>query len=287
MTPTRSVRGVGSAAAVGLALVYNRISTRTRIPAPAVFLLVAAVASNLFPTLASVSVSAVQNVVTVALVIILFDGGMDIGWRQFRSAAGPIALIGVAGTFVTAAAIAALAHSLFGIDWLLALLLGTAVAPTDPAVVFSVLGRQEVAGRVGTILKGESGANDPVGIALMASLLAVMGTGTSGLGAIGTGLAEFALQMVIGTAVGLAGGGALLVGMRRWPLPSGALYPLRTLMGALAIYGLTPWRMAPVFSRCSSLESWWVTPARHTSGKSSGPSRWPAWAKSSRSRCSD
>ncbi len=59
----------------------------------------------------------------------------------------------------------------FGFDWYLAVLVATAVAPTDPAVVFSVLGRREISGRSGTILEGESGANDPVGIALMASLL--------------------------------------------------------------------------------------------------------------------
>jgi cell volume regulation protein A len=113
-----------------------------------------------------VSVTTVQRVVTVALAVILFDGGMHIGWRRFRQVAGPVVWVGVAGTFVTAAALAALAHALFGLDWWAALLLGTALAPTDPAVVFSVLGRREVAGRSGTILEGESGANDPVGIAL-------------------------------------------------------------------------------------------------------------------------
>ncbi|MGH3628266.1 MAG: potassium/proton antiporter, partial [Sciscionella sp.] len=185
-----------------------------------------------------VPVKTVQDVVTIAMVIILFDGGMHIGLRRFRVSAGPIAVTGVVGTFVTTAAITVLAHYLFGLDWLIALLLGTALAPTDPAVVFSVLGKREIAGRTGTILEGESGANDPVGIALMASVLAVAATGSAGLSAIGAGALEFALQMVIGAAIGIAGGLGLLFVMRRWPLPSGALYPLRTLAGAMAIYGL-------------------------------------------------
>ena len=63
----------------------------------------------------------------------------------------------------------------FGIDWYLAILVATAVAPTDPAVVFSVLGQRQIRGRSGTILEGESGANDPVGIALMGGLLAAGG----------------------------------------------------------------------------------------------------------------
>ena len=98
------------------------------------------------PALGQVSVTTVQRVVTVALVIILFNGGMDIGWRRFRDAAGAVVWVGVAGTFVTAAALAVLAHVLFGLGWRAALLLGTALAPTDPAAVFSVLGRREVTG---------------------------------------------------------------------------------------------------------------------------------------------
>src|SRR5215218_1733125 len=171
------------------AVLSNRISERIRIPAPAIFLLAAAVASDLVPSLGQLSVTTVQRVVSVALAIILFDGGMHIGWRRFRTAAGPVVWVGVAGTFVTAAALATLAHALFDLDWRAALLVGTALAPTDPAVVFSVLGRREVAGRSGTILEGESGANDPVGIALMASLLAA--GRAAGLDAAGSVAAAF------------------------------------------------------------------------------------------------
>ncbi|MGE5291560.1 MAG: cation:proton antiporter, partial [Micromonosporaceae bacterium] len=103
-----------------------------------------------------------------------------------------------------------------------------------PAVVFSVLGRREVAGRSGVLLEGESGANDPVGIALLIGLLAATGTGMSAAGDV---ILEFALQMVVGAAIGIAGGRALLAFMRRVPLPSEGLYPLRVLAGALVIYG--------------------------------------------------
>src|SRR4051812_42318839 len=181
----------------------NRISERLLVPAPAIFLLVAAVASDLVPALGRIPVITVQRVVTVMLVLLLFDGGMHIGWRRFRAAAGPVLWIGVAGTAVTAAGVAVLAHGLFGFSWRGGLLLGVALAPTDPAVVFSVLGRREVSGRSGTLLEGESGANDPVGIAAMAALLAA---GTGGWHAIGAGLAGFALQMGVGAAAGVAGG---------------------------------------------------------------------------------
>jgi potassium/hydrogen antiporter len=219
-----------------LAVLSSRLSSRLRIPAPALFLVGAAVAAGLAPSLGhALSIEMVQRIVTVALVVILFDGGMHIGRDRFRQAAGAIAWLGLAGTFVTAAAVAECAHLLFGFDWRMALLLGAAVAPTDPAVVFSVLGRREVAGRTGVLLEGESGANDPVGIALLVALLAA--SGSSGAGALGTVAMEFLLQMVVGAVIGLAGGLALEVFIRRVRLPNEGLYPLRTLASAFLLYG--------------------------------------------------
>src|SRR3954464_15708585 len=100
---------LGASIAVAVAIFSNRLSERIRVPAPALFLVGAAVASDIFPALNTFDVSTVQRVVTVALVLILFEGGMHIGWRRFRSAAGAILWVGVAGTMVTAAAVALLA----------------------------------------------------------------------------------------------------------------------------------------------------------------------------------
>jgi cell volume regulation protein A len=222
-------------ALVGLAAVLsNRLGERLRIPAPAIFLVSAAVASYLLPGLGNLQVETVERIVTVALAVILFDGGMRIGWRRLRPAAVATVWIGVVGTLVTAAALALCASLLFGIDWRPALLLGTALAPTDPAVVFSVLGRREIGGRTGRLLEGEAGANDPVGIALLVALLAAGGSGQATAGAVAW---QFGLQMAVGLAVGVIGGRLLLWMMHRAPLPGEALYPLRVLTGALAIYG--------------------------------------------------
>ncbi len=226
----------GAAVTMLLAILSNRLSTRILVPAPAIFLIGAAIASDLVPGLANISVLTVQHAVTIALIPILFDGGMSIGRRRFRAAAGAITWLGVVGTLVTTGAVALLAHVIFDFGLLPALLLGAALAPTDPAVVFSVLGRREVTGRSGLILEGESGANDPVGIAIMVSLLAAQGS--TGWGAVGHGVLEFALGMTVGAAVGALGGYGLLVFMRRVPLPTEGLYPLRTFASAVALYGI-------------------------------------------------
>src|SRR5580765_3362313 len=154
---------------VGLLAVWsNRLSERIHIPAPALFLCAAAIASDVAPSLGALPIVDVQRVVTVMLVLLLFDGGLHIGGARFRTAAVPVLVVGVVGTALTAAGIALFAHLALGIEWRASLLLGVALSPTDPAVVFSVLGRREVGGRSGTLLEGESGANDPVGIAAMA-----------------------------------------------------------------------------------------------------------------------
>ena len=222
-------------AAVLIALAGNGISRTLRVPAPALFLVGAALASDIWPALGRLSAQMDSRIVTVALVIILFDGGMGLGWRRLRPSLAPVLWLGVAGTLVTAGGMALAAHALFGFSWRSALLLGTALAPTDPAVVFSVLGGRELSGRTGTILEGESGANDPVGIALLVSVLAATGVGA---GAVWTGLGQFALQLGVGVAVGAAAGFGLRWIVHHVPLPSEQLYPLRVIAGATATYGL-------------------------------------------------
>jgi potassium/hydrogen antiporter len=217
------------------AVLSNRLTERIKVPAPLLVLVVASVAVTVVPDLDRPSDRLVERLVTVALIFILFDGGLHIGWRRFRTAAAPITILGVLGTLLTVAATAGLMHVVGGISWFLSVLVATAVSPTDPAVVFSVLGKREVAGRSGTILEGESGANDPVGIALMASLL---GAGGLSVGAFGSVAGEFALQLLVGAAVGVLGGRAVLWFMRAVPLPAEGLYPLRSAACALIVFAV-------------------------------------------------
>lgn len=217
-----------------LALLSNRLTERIRVPAPLLVLVAAAVAVKVIPQLQAPPEPTVERLVTIALICILFDGGLHMGLGKFRAAAAPIAVVGVLGTFLTAAAIAVFIHFVFGLAWYLALLVATAISPTDPAVVFSVLGQREVAGRSGTILEGESGANDPVGIALMVSLITAGGISA---GAFAHIAGEFALQMGVGAVIGIVGGRAVLWFIRAVPLPSEGLYPLRTAACALILFG--------------------------------------------------
>jgi cell volume regulation protein A len=224
------------AGALSLAIIVRVVAARIGLPTAALLLTVAAVASDVSDRLAGLlSFEDVQRVATLALIAILFDGGMSIGLGKFRATAVPITVLGVLGTFGTAPLVAVAAHYALGFDWTVALLIGAALAPTDPAVTFSVLAGKEVEGRSATILEGESGFNDPVGIALMIGMIELATGPSAGVADVAW---EFLREMGVGLAVGAIAGFVLLQSLRRVPLPDRSLYPLAVLLSAGVIYGI-------------------------------------------------
>jgi cell volume regulation protein A len=223
----------GVAAAGLCAIGTTRVAERIRIPAGALFLLGAAAASDLFPGLGGLSTKSVERIASVALAVILFDGGLRSGWRRVRQAWVPVVSLGLLGTFATAGLMAVTARYALGFSWTTAGLIGAAIAPTDPAIMFSVLGRWQITGRTGTILEGESGANDPVGIALMLVLV----DHAAGSGSILSGVWGFLLSLAIGVAGGVIAGRFLHPLLVRLPGGEQQLGPLRTLMFALLVFG--------------------------------------------------
>jgi cell volume regulation protein A len=217
-----------------LALIATKLNERFPVPEPALFLLLAAIASDIFPELSErLSIQQVERIGVVALIVILFNGGTLVGSRRFRVAAVPIFSLGVLGTFATAGVIAVAAHYLFDFSWTIAGILGAALAPTDPAVMFSVLGQREIRGRAGTILEGESGVNDPVAIALLIGMIELAQDADASFWVV---VEEFSIEMTVGLAAGVLGAVAMRP-LLRFSLPNPGLYPLRTLAAAGVIYG--------------------------------------------------
>ncbi len=224
------------AGALVLAILSSRLSDRLPVPAPGIFLLAAAVAADIWPGIGDwLSIQAVERIAVVALVIILLNGGMDIGWRRMRRSAGPVLSLGVLGTFATAALLSVAAHVLLGFSWTLAGILGAALAPTDPAVVFSVLGGTEIKGRAGTILEGEAGVNDPAGIALMIGMIELA---THPHRSFTVVIVEFAVEMAVGLALGLATARLLLAIAGRVRLASEELRPVLLIALAMILYAV-------------------------------------------------
>jgi cell volume regulation protein A len=221
---------------VALSLGATQITARTGVPAAAFLLVAGALASDISSPLANaMSVETVERIAVVALIVVLFDGGMDIGAGRFLANARPILALGVFATFITAGLLALVAHWVLGLSWITSSLLGAALAPTDPAVTFSVL-RKSSPGRSRTILEGEAGVNDPAGIALM---LGVIEVATHPDASAWAGVREFIVSMGLGGIAGVLAGPALVAVFRRWELDSVGLYPVMALSAAGLLYGAT------------------------------------------------
>jgi cell volume regulation protein A len=225
------------AGGLALAILSTRLSARLPIPAPGIFLLAAAIASDVWTQLGeAVSIQTVERIAVVALIAILLNGGMDIGWTRMRRSVNPVVSLGVLGTFLTAGLIALVAHVLLGFSWTLAGIVGAALAPTDPAVMFSVLGGTEIRGRAGTILEGEAGVNDPAGIALMLGMIE-LATHTDAT--LVTVVSEFGIEMLVGLTAGFLGAQALIPIVARVKLGSEELRPVLLIALAVVLYGVT------------------------------------------------
>jgi potassium/hydrogen antiporter len=133
---------------------------------------------------------------------------------------GPILSIGLIGTFATAGIVAVVAHYALGFDWILAGIVGAAIAPTDPAVMFSVLGRRDVGGRSGTTLEGEAVVNDPAGIALILGMIELATHDDASLLVVVRG---FVVEMSVGVVLGVVGAFVLMPVLRRVRLGSEGL----------------------------------------------------------------
>jgi len=104
---------------------------------------------------------------TIALVLILFDGGLSAGWGEIRPVLRPALLLAIVGTIATAFIAGLAATWLFDFSLAEGLLLGAILAATDGAAVFALLRGTRLPTRLSRTLEGEAGFNDPVAVMLV------------------------------------------------------------------------------------------------------------------------
>ena len=167
------------------------------------------------------------------LVLILAEGGLTTSWAHAR-AAGPVAVsLATVGVAVSVLVVAAVTHWLLDLGWREALLLGTVLAPTDAAAVFSVLRKLPLPPRLSGILEGESGLNDPPAV-LAVTLLSDTGHHPPSPVVIA---GEIVYQLAAGAAIGFVAGVIGVLALRRIALPASGLYPIAILALIVASYG--------------------------------------------------
>lgn len=224
---------------LGVSVLFSRASERFGLPIALIFMVVGMLAGVDGPGgIEFGDFHLAFRLGTAALVLILFDGGLNTPLTAVRRAilpAGILATVGVAGT---AALMAIGARLLLGFSWPLALLLGAIVSSTDAAAVFSVLRGSglHLRKRLAATIEVESGLNDPM--AMILTIVLTENLITPG----GINLWRTPAVVVLELAIGVAAGWAIGLGGRRLlmrlKLPAEGLYPVLTVALASLAFAL-------------------------------------------------
>src|SRR5690554_2253312 len=177
-------------------------------------------------------------VASLALGVILLDGGMRTRAETFRVGLKPAMLLATVGVAITALGAALVAWLVFDLSWMTALLVGAIISSTDAAAVFSLLqGRGlHLNERVSATLEIESGSNDPMAIFLTLMLVTLISQHQDG--AFASGLLMLVQQFGIGAPAGILGGFAIVALTNRMRLTP-SLYPLLVAAAGIAVFSAT------------------------------------------------
>lgn len=216
------------------AIVAGRVSSRLGAPVLLVFLGLGMLAGEDGLGIRYNDVTGAFFVCSVALAVILFDGGLRTQRSTIAVAGWPSLVLATVGVAITAGIVAVGAWAMFGTPPAGALLIGATVASTDAAAVFFLLRLQklDIARRVASTLEVESGLNDPMAIFL--TLLAIQLVSADDL-TVASGIATFVLQIGGGALIGWGGGRALVFLVNRLETAAG-LYPILVVASALTVF---------------------------------------------------
>jgi cell volume regulation protein A len=175
-----------------------------------------------------------RQIGTVALSLILFEGGLTTSLVDLRSVLRPAISLAIVGTILTAVFTGLAATVLLGLSPLHGLLLGSILASTDGAAVFAVLRGSALPPRLVHTLEGEAGLNDPVAVLLVVGFVSVLTK--PGYGALDmAGL--FVNELGVGALAGLLVGRGAAQAMHRLRLSGSGMYPVATIATAAIAYG--------------------------------------------------
>lgn len=221
-----------------IGIASSKLSARLGLPVLVLFLLIGMLAGD--SGLGGISFNspgAAHALGTLALAIILFDGGLQTPTASIKMVWKPAVLLATVGVLGTAAVTGVAAAYVLDLPLMEGLLLGAIVGSTDAAAVFSLLRNAgiHIRERLKATLEIESGSNDPMAIFLTVGLLEILVNDMQP----GVGLLHmFLLQMGVGSAIGLGVGWASVKIINRIQLVASGLYPVLVAACGLLAFGL-------------------------------------------------
>ncbi|HSE84131.1 MAG TPA: potassium/proton antiporter, partial [Thermodesulfobacteriota bacterium] len=222
-----------------LSIIASKASDKLGIPALLLFLLIGMLAGSEGPGgIHFDDASVAQSLGVLALVFILFSGGLDTDWEGVRPVLWKGLTLSTLGVLITASIVGLFATIILDFSLLEGLLLGAVVSSTDAAAVFSVLRSRNVSlrGQLKPLLELESGSNDPMAVFLTIGFISLLTDPTASLINL---IPMFIQQMALGTVIGYVFGKGVVYIINYLKLGYEGLYPVLTLALVLFVYGTT------------------------------------------------
>ncbi|WP_298255939.1 potassium/proton antiporter [Bradyrhizobium sp.] len=218
-------------------ILSSLLALRFGAPLLLVFLLIGVIAGDSGPgQLEFNDLRSTYLVGSVALALILFDGGLRTRFQNISAVLAPSMVLATVGVLLTALITAPIAKYILDLNWAEALLVGAVVASTDAAAVFLLVHAQglRLRPRVGATLEAESGTNDPFAVFLTLMLVELISVGGSSFAHVAM---ELGREAVLGAVAGIVGGRLVVLALNRVALPQGLHAPF-VLTAALVIFGV-------------------------------------------------
>src|SRR5437899_10766907 len=219
-------------------ILSSLLALRFGAPLLLVFLLIGMLAGDSGPGQISFDdVRSTYLVGSVALALILFDGGLRTRFQSIRAVLAPSMALATIGVLLTALITAPVARFALDLNWTEALLVGAVVASTDAAAVFLLVHAQglRLRARVGATLEAESGSNDPFAVFLTLMLVEFISVGHTSPAHVAL---ELGREAVLGAVIGVVGGRSMVMALNRVALPQGLHAPF-VATAALVIFGVS------------------------------------------------
>lgn len=177
-----------------------------------------------------------KDICTLALIFIMFFGGFGTNWKMAKPIAIPSILMSTIGVVITAGLTGAFCYGVLKTTWLESLLIGSIVASTDAASVFSILRSQKLnlKGSIASILEIESGSNDPFAYMLTIIILSLMSN--KGYSSIAPMLFS---QIVVGIILAIVLSKLTIYLLRHINFEIDGFYPIFVTAIAVLSYGLS------------------------------------------------
>jgi cell volume regulation protein A len=179
-----------------------------------------------------------QSIGIIALVFILFAGGLDTNWNESKPVSKPAFVLATLGVFITAIVVGIAVMLIFKTSFLWGLLIGSIISSTDAAAVFSILrmGKLELKGKLKPLLELESGSNDPMAVFLTVGTIEVMMHHDASFMNIALILL---IQVILGFGLGFLGARVMTYLINKLNFVYEGIYTIFGLSIALLIYSLT------------------------------------------------